>query len=593
MTAREFRQIIEKKGKCEAVRQSGYKCKSLEEADAHIRIYVERAFAARRLDIAATVLLGQDVFNFEIAVVRRVWSAYFQHGLLLIQAGSSLAKTFTLIGALYMDWLSDPEFTSVKLISVTGGHAERNAFSTLGMFHKACVIPMAGRLNTESLLLSPENKRMGFTLVRIPDGESAGNVVQGLHPINRPTEHPIFGKSSRERLYIDEAEDCPRNIWRGVANFRSSMDGVETIKVCAPFNPKDIGSPVGQLAQPKTGGMVGPDGPKEWEGQEGWYVLRLDARESENVQQRKMVFPGLHTWENYAAIMSKGGGNSIERFAYLHGVYTPSGASNSIFSNEMVEKCKGHFVFYAGTEKAFGVDIAVEGRDEAIGAFGRCGMASEFVHESGHRTKFKSVRFCAQLDQFIELEKGSTKIVALSVIGNAKRLSVKGGYVAMDATGNGRTPTDVVSIEWDDAVIGVDFGSEPSHKKILEEDKKTPCEEYERMNTELLYALQKWMDFGYFAISPTACHQMFIEELLGRKYKLGELKKVRAEDKKEYKSRLGRSPDRLDSACLFLAACRANMDGGISMQDKKREPEQREFTPQHGVVDEATWVEGI
>lgn len=592
MTARELRRKIEKVGKMEALRGLGLQCRTPEEADAHLRIYVERAFSERQPHVAATILWGQDVFNFEIGVVKRVWNAYFTYGLLLIQAGSSLAKTYTLQGALLIDWWTDPAWTSVKLISVTGGHAQLNSFSTLTELHKAALIQMPGKINTESILLSPENKRMGFTILRIKDGQDAGQVLQGLHPIPRETEHPIFGKSSRERLYVDEAEDCPHRMWLGIGNFRSSMSGTETVKAVAPFNPKDIGSPVAQFARPLDGSMIGPDGPKDWDGHEGWHVMRLDARESENVQQRREVFPNLHTWESYTEKMTKGGGNSLERYAYVHGVYTPSGASNNIFSPELIEKCKGSFLFYAGTEKGFGVDIAVEGRDEAIGAFGRCGMASQFTHQNGTVTKFKQIRFCAQLDQFIELEKGSTKIVALSIIGNAKRLGIKGNYLAGDATGNGRTPMDVVSIEWDEGVMGIDFGGEPTEKKILDEDKKTPREEYERMNTELLYALQKWMDFGFFAISPTALHEMFIEELLGRKYRLGELKKVRAEDKADFKSRLGRSPDRLDAASLFLHACRMNADVGISMQDKKQE-NQREFEPKHGAVDEVAWVEGV
>lgn len=593
--AREFRLLVEKHGKVDAVRISGYKAKSEEDANEWIRLIVNRAFQSRKLDVAATILWGQDVFNFEIGVVKRVWNAYFDHGLLLIQAGSSLAKTYTLIGALYLDWQSDPQWTSVKLISVTGEHASKNAFSTLATFHRQALIPMAGRLNTESLLFSPEDKRMGFTLLRIPDGESAGNVVQGLHPITRDKEHPVFGKSSRERLYIDEAEDCPKNLWRGVANFRSSQSGNEVVKVLAPFNPKDIASPVAQIAQPKDGGIVGHDGPKEWEGREGWYVVRLDARESENVQQRKLVFPNLHTWESYAEKMSKAGGNSLERWAYVHGVYPPSIASNNIFSPELIEKCKGTFLFYEGTERAFGGDLALEGRDEAMAAIGRCGMASQFKHINGTITKFKQVRFCAQLEQFIPLEKGETKVVAASIIQTAKSLSVKGRYIALDATGNGRTPSDLVALTAPyGEVHEIDFGAQPSeNRKILEEDKLFPADEYRFMNTELLYALQKWMDFGYFAIAPTAFHEMFFEELLGRKYKLSDLKKTEAEEKREFKKRLGRSPDRLDAATLFCHACRVNSTERTSMRDEKPRSQEREFVPQHGPTDAVEWIEGV
>jgi len=86
--------------------------------------------------------------------------------------------------------------------------------------------------------------------------------------------------------------------------------------------------------------------------------------------------------------------------------------------------------------------------------------------------------------------------------------------------------------------------------KILEEDTKTAKEEYERVVSELWFALKKWAEFGFLFLSPAAVSEALVQELSGRRYQVGKL--TRVESKDDYKSRGNGSPNKADAVTLLL-----------------------------------------
>lgn len=591
MDALQFRRLIEQKGKVEAVRRFA-KCGNEAEADAYIKIYINRLLQSGKYGAAGVLLWGENVFDHRPRTVRRIWKAINSSAKVMLQGGGSQGKSYTGIAWLLLDWWRDPEYTSVKIVSTTAGHAKANTFATLQMLHKQAIVEMPGTVHSEHIGLTPEDKRACISIVKIPTGDDGKGRLQGFHPIPRPTPHPVLGKVSRVRAFLDEAEEIPFGVWEGVANMTASLDGVDSVKVLCAYNPKDIAKKVAQLAAPAQGHeWVARENVEEWRAKEGgWNVIRLDPKNTENVIERRVVFPALQTYEGFRDYETKNGGNSPEYWTFGRGLYPPDGVSNNIIASSIFSAARGEFVFISSTIRVAGVDIAVEGRDNAVMTVGRWGMASEFVSSEGVRRKFKNPRMVLQIDQQIELKKGTTRIVANDIREKCRALKINPAYICLDRTGNGGVVHDYLCEVWDDSVQGVDFSKPATEIKILAEDLETPEEQYDGVVTEVWYALARWLEFGYIAISTGVRIDPLQQECLGRKYNLAEGKKTRVEKKDIYKGRLGHSPDFGDSLTICVHSVRMATGEKQTMQDKPKDERPLEHA-EHGVVDRVDWFD--
>lgn len=828
-------------------------------------------------------------------------------------------NSYSGIAWVLLDWLADPEYTTVKIVSTTGGHAKSNTFSTIADLHgKKSICPLPGVMRAESLSLVEGDKRACISIVRIKAGEDNSGVLQGFHPLPRPVPHPVFGRSSRVRALLDEAEEIPAGVWTGIENMLTSADGPDTVKVMGFFNPKDITSQTAQLCEP-VGGWgefdieTGVRGSNTWISREKWFVVRIDPKNTENVMQRKVIHHGFQTFEGYTNLQRKHGGNSLpyycadtetevlsrrgwlshdklrmsdfiytvnpesglgewckvleifskhydgeltsmegrgfsalvtdnhrwavtnkqrignhltiketgnlalhdliplcrpmnnmadrhsEDFARLvgwlvtDGTYRKKGRGKGVciyqsqsanpekcdeirallnrlganaseklngdivhftFNGELSRKARKHapgklltigfinslsesakialldtlvkgdggiqggdtkyvctsneqqagiysalmslmgiantthkrwietgfmlkngwvsegcWMFYVNTRKSkytrpqsleikkidhsgivwcprtkngtflarrkggvyftgntFGrgayppdgaicvivpqrvmgvmmgefifsgkttnigaADIAIDGRDEAVMAVGRAGMATGFrkcqMTEEGpirwETVYFTEERHCLQMDQIFSLPKGSAKIVGDAIRDNAKRLGIDPHWMMIDATGNGSPVLAYLQIPevWSPEVRGIDFSSSATETKILAEDLKTAEEEYEGIHSEVWFALSRLGEYGYFCISPTVRSENLERELTGRRYIQGEGKKLRVEEKKLYKKRLGRSPDNADTATIFVHCFRTGGDTQSAPSMTGEAPKERERNP--------------
>lgn len=591
VSALEFRKRLEGDGKIAACKFFRPECETEDAANAFIRAYIASLFRARRMAAAGIVLWGERIFNVRPASAQSVWRAIEGNPKVLVPGGSSMGKSYTGICWTYLDWQADPEFTTVKLISTTGGHAKANTFGTIANLHRQAIVPMPGVMRSESLSLYESDKRACISIVRIREGEDNSEVLQGFHPLPRPEAHPIYGESSRVRAVLDEAEGIPNGVWRGIDNMLGSRTGSHSVKVFAFFNPKDISSKCAQLAEPVGGwGELdlerGVKGSNTWISRKDWMVVRLDPKTSENVQQRKLIYPGFQTYEGYRDYEKEKEGQSISYFVFGRGAYPPDGAVSTVISQRVLNNMRGEFVFTGPTVPYAGADIAIDGRDRAIYAYGRRGRASAFVrHEEQpdgtfkkELLRFREERECIQLDQLFSLPKGSPKIVGDACKATSIRLGVPPENFMGDETGNGSQVIGYLQIEdvWSPRVQGINFSKPATSFKILEEDRETPEEKYDGIHTEVWFAVAKLAEFGYLAIAPTVRSENLEGELVGRRYLLSLKKKqgVIVEDKKEYKKRLGMSPDEADAFTIFVH--RARISGGFqgTMTGKSRKNDE-------------------
>lgn len=593
--ALEFRRLIEAEGKVAACKLIRPECEVEAQADVIIRSYVSSLFHVRRMAAAGIVLWGERLFNPKPASVQMVWRALEAGVKVIVPGGSSVGKSYTGIAWTLLDWWADPEFTTVKLISTTGGHAKSNTFGTMTMLHREAIVPMPGIVRSESIALFESDKRACISIVRIREGEDNSEVLQGFHPLPRKEAHPIYGDATRVRAVLDEAEGIAGGVWRGCDNMLGSRHGRHSVKVFAFLNPKDISSPVAQRMEPKGGWgefdvETGVKGKDTWISRKDWTVVRIDPKKTENVVQRKHIYTGLQTYEGYRDYERDQNGNTISYYTFGRGAYPPDGAIATVVPQRVLNQMRGEFVFVGPTINVGASDIAIDGRDKAMFGAGRMGQANAFIRyeykEDGSVTKhverFREERTCIQLDQLFALPKGSAKIVGDAIKANCLRLGIAPEWFMLDSTGNGEPVLAYLQIEdvWSPSVKGINFSKAATNIKVLEQDKESPEEIYEGIRTEVWFAVSKLGEAGYLAIAPSVRAEDLERELLGRRYKLRlkEKKGFVVEDKDEYKKRLGNSPDSADTFTIFVHAARVggSMQGSLTGKSNKKEPERED-----------------
>ncbi len=275
--------------------------------------FVNELLNKDQFEAAATVLWGQQVYDWRPQSSMDTWRCLFDHDKLLIQGAGAMGKTFGAAAWFLLDWMRDPHYTCIKVVSLTAEHAQRNVFAAIKKFYTTALVrpEFDGSETLVKSIQANNDSKNGIHLVAIPKGDSGTGTLRGFHPSPRAGKpHPTFGQMSRTHVVLDEAEEVPAGVWEGLQNILSAADteGAKgRIKIFAASNPKDRTSEFGKRCEPERGwGSVDCEDDFEWESRDGWHVLRLDAARCENVIEQKIVFPGLQTNEGYTAYEAKG-----------------------------------------------------------------------------------------------------------------------------------------------------------------------------------------------------------------------------------------------------------------------------------------------
>ena len=233
------------------------------------------------------------------------------------------------------------------------------------------------------------------------------------------------------------------------------------------------------------------------------------------------------------------------------------------------DQCRGEYVFMEEPENVMAVDSALEGGDNTVCMLGRFGRASGykrlgtldnldgntevFRDSKGNRT-YRSV---LQVDQIVMLPKGRTEDVSQAILKVARGASVRPEWLGIDRTGNGAGVHDMIRSNFGDQVHGINGSTSSTEMRILSEDMKLPCDEYNLLYTELWFALKKWLEVGVLKFAFNVPSDPMFSELMGRRYlqPTGN-PRVRVEPKAAYKSRGSKSPDRADALTMLLHVVR-------------------------------------
>lgn len=521
---------------------------------------------------AAQLLWTPNQFNPNPQYTRDVWKLYDDAALGLVMGGASCSKSFGLGLRLYMEYLRDPEYTSVKVVGPSQDHLEANLFSDLVGLHSSASLPTPGTVGELFIGMSRRNQLGSIKGLVIPVGQTkkAGR-LQGGKRKRRPRVHPIFGALTRLYIFIDEIENVPGGIWSDVDNILSQVEeeGGQGFKIFGAYNPKDMASEVAKRAEPVFGWEnLNADVHFRWESRRGWQVLRLDGERCENVVQNKEVYPGLQTRAGLEVIAKNGGGRDSAGYATMgRGMYPVQGVSTCVIPPGMFPKWRGEFIWFEDPAPVASCDLALKGGAAASYTLGKWGKASgmklppNVENPKGRIIMFKDKmgrvqpRYGLQADQQFALPKGDSVEMARRLIEINKKAGVKPKFFCCDRTGHGAGTTDIMIHEWGPELHGVNYSEAPSEGKLMAEDSKTCADEYDRLNSELWFATRCFGEYGYLLISPALEATELSQQLTNRLVKTAGIKS-RVESKDDYTGRGFKSPDEADSLTLFVHAAR-------------------------------------
>lgn len=526
------------------------------------------ALNSGRYASAARLLWGPNLFNPNPRSTSQIWEAIQNNFAVLLMGAASMSKSYSTGVWLMLDWIRDPEFTTVRVIGPSEEHLQSNLFSHLVRLHRESKIPLPGFIGERFIGLDPRQRRSSITGVVVPVGKRKSGRIQGEKRIPRPQPHPIFGVMSRMRIFLDELEVIPGGIWKDIDNVFANVEGLDGFKIIGAFNPEDINGPAGTRCEPEGGWKeVNIDTSETWKSKRGWQVVRLDAEKCENVVEGKMIYPGLQTKEGLTEVIKNAGGfNTPGYYTMARAWFPPDGVNFSVIPNSMLNIVKGEFIWYGRTTPLAAADLALEGGDEVKVAVGQWGIAvgvrlpPTLTHPKGMEILFKDPsnqsrpKFALQLDQIFKLPKNDTVAMELELRSLFISLGISPENVLLDRTGNGAGVHDLMKANWSSLVKGVNYSEAATDKKILAEDTKTAFEEYERVVSELWFALRKYIEFEFFKISPAVETETLFSQLAGRLFQTG--KKNKVESKREYKSRGNKSPDDADTVTLLVHCAR-------------------------------------
>lgn len=519
---------------------------------------------------AAQILWGASQFTAKPESARRVWKAFDEHNFILLQGAASMSKSFSMGVRLMLEWISDPEYTTIKVLGPSENHLEDNLFTHLVQLHRGSSIPLPGKIGKLFIGLDARSRKSAIIGVVVPLGKKAAGRIQGTKRFPRKAPHPKHGKLSRLFIFLDEMANIPLGINKDIDNVMANSQGDNGLKIIGAYNPADISDTTAQRAEP-VGGWTNfdPDRDFEWESMRGWWVVRLDAKYSENVQTGKIIYPGLQTKEGYELIArSSGGYDSPGFWTMARGCFPPAGVCMAVIPGGMLNKFKGEFIWLEKPHDCAGVDLALEGKDHAVlakGKFGRATgvrMAPTMQNPEGQTIFFKDNkgrnqnRYALQLEALYTFPKADTVVQAKAVETMCKQLHVEPEWLCVDRTGNGSGVHDILKNDWSGAVQGLNFGENASETRIMEEDSGSAKEMYDRAQTELWFAMRRFIEFdclkGAFALDT----QKLFPQMTGRWFKATG-SKSRVETKSDYKVRNQTdSPDEADSVTLLVHAVR-------------------------------------
>lgn len=511
-------------------------------------------------------------------------------------------------GAFFLlDYLRDPWFTTVKLAAINEDHLKKNLFAHVAFLFRNCLIPPADNIEVMDAALWMGIKKAGYEFgisgLAFKQSQETSGQFKGYKakPVNR-TVNQKLGNLSRLRVLGDEGQNWPGGPFQDFNSLKASIAGTSLIKIAVAFNPESVGQHVVQMAEPDDGWQMDQmETLHDYVSKAGWRVCRLDAAICENVKQKKVIFPGLQTYDGFMSYLKAGGDQSASYSTFARGFPPLKGSNRNIVPVTWPQEARAEAIFVETPIVVASVDLAYTGSDTAQMAVGRWGLASGYrpqtpitgpdgmpraVVEFRDRTNVKAARprHVLQIDQIIALSKhDDTIMMAQEILARCRQLGVRPENCIVDKTGVGQGTYDHLKAVWGD-IQGIHWAEGATEMKILAEDVDPASKQCDGVMSEMWWTFRRWIDPTVKAIliNPHIQTHPINTQLTSRQYDTGK-KGIKVESKEVYKARNQKSPDEADAMIQLTLAVRRITDTLPGMVERPK-PTTRTSVADDGMI---------
>tara|TARA_R100000152_G_scaffold20685_2_gene15260 strand:- start:576 stop:2255 length:1680 start_codon:yes stop_codon:yes gene_type:complete len=453
-------------------------------------------------------------------------------------ASSGKSDTMALWGII--NYLADPYNTLVIATSTTLREARRRIWKSITELWSS-VPGLPGKLVPSLGQIKGLSKNGGVW-------ESTGIV---LVPAEKRKEKEAIGKlvgikMKRLILLADELPELPESLIHAAYTNLATNPFFQMIGL---GNPNSHFDAFGVFSRPADGWQSVTEHDSEWETSRG-KCIRFNAEENPNVLAGKQIYPWMPSRETVEAAKRDYGEKSLLFYRMYKGFWCPDGVDSGVYSEaDLVRGVASNPArFDSAPTKVAAIDPSfTNGGDRSIVYFG------SFGEEGG-----------VQVLQFDDYEVLSENVadkdtprsvqIARKFRAACEKKGVLPENAACDATGAGGPFHDILSVEWSDRVLAVNFAGKASDRPVSATDRTPGCDRYANRMSEIWYQGQELL----------RSHQLrgistdLAREMVGRRYETrGTNVKIKVESKIDFKARVGRSPDIADAAFIVIDLCRS------------------------------------
>ena len=457
------------------------------------------------------------------------WTSYREIG---VTGCAAAGKTFTFTLLSLVEYLARPMGTRVALTSTTVPSLRGRIWSEMMKFVRPCV-PLFGLNVVDSqtkIQFTKGDDRSSIIALAVDSGavEQAVGKLQGVH-------------LPRMVIMVDEAAQTNPAVFSARANLEVGTDFYHFIAIA---NASSMFDPHGLFCEPRMGwGSIGDDD-EHWETKSG-VCVRFDGLKSPNVKAGRIIYPYLFSQDNVEIIRKNFGEGSLEWNSYCRGMWSKSGARNTILDSAMIAEGKAREkVIWAGggikTIAALDPAFTTDG-DDCILRFARVGKAED-------NQVMIELTEVVRLNLMDDPKYPLFYQVADQTINELEKRGVEPEDFALDATGAGAGIADIISQRWQNGFLRVSFGGAATDAPISVEDPRPAKQVYSNRVTQLWSQIKVVVMAGRMR----GMDDQTARELCARIYSLKN-EKTLLESKKELKKRTkGNSPDRADALSLLV-----------------------------------------
>lgn len=459
-------------------------------------------------------------------------------------AASGKSMAASLFGLEY--WMEDPSGTSVIMASTTKSALARRLWYYIQDLHSK-IPPEAGpkgdAIYSEYLIRwKAGDKKNGLFGIAVEDG-----------PIEEALHNLIGFHNKRVALFVDEAPGVREALFQACDNLSKNPE----FKVILMGNAESREDPHGRFSEPINGWVsVDAESDTEWETQGGMargngVCVFFDGRKSPAIIEPggAQRYPFLINREQIDAALDFYKTEDDPRFwSQSIGFWPPVMLKRTVLDERIV---LNNFVrepatWYTKFILCASFDPSYEGGDRKVFQPFKLGQLGPDLQERWQIEFLKPVELKISIKDEHEIHYQ----IVQQCIDLCEQLEIPAGRFAMGSSGEGGGLLAIFRREWG-PVVGIEEGGRVSERPVSHSNPRTCIEEYDRVVTELWFAVREFCIHGCIRGFPDEA----LREFYTRRWDITN-KRVRLETKKELSKHFRRSPDYGDAVAFAVELAR-------------------------------------